>query len=191
MGSYRIEQEEKVGRREKRDGADKQGIVLGSRKEKMTADIRYIFTDGKNTDFVLLCGRLDAFLNQVAGGEENRTEYIPYNRSDDIYDVVMAYDGAIPIGCASFKQYDSHIAEVKRVFIQEEYRGHGISKRMLRLLEKRALKKGYRAFILESGEPLIAAMGLYRDLGYHVIPNYGPYADLQGSVCMKKELIHL
>ena len=154
----------------------------------MTADIKYIFTDGKNADFVLLCGKLDAFLNQLVGGEENRTEYIPYNQLDDIHDVVIAYDGTIPVGCASFKPYDSHIAEVKRVFIQEEYRGNGISKRIMRLLEKQALKKGYETFILESGEPLIAAMGLYRNLGYQVIPNYGPYVDMQESVCMKKEL---
>ena len=40
-----------------------------------------------------------------------------------------------------------------------------------------------------NGESLVAAMALYRKLGYEVIPNYGPYKDMQDSVCMKKKLI--
>lgn len=70
----------------------------------MTAAIKYIFTDGGNTDFVLLCRNLDQFLNQLVGGEENWSEYIPHNRLDDIHDVVMAHDGGKPVGCASFKR---------------------------------------------------------------------------------------
>lgn len=58
----------------------------------------------------------------------------------------------------------------------------------MKLLENRAMEKGYKALILESGEPLVAAMGLYRNLGYGRIPNYGPYVDMQESVCLKKEL---
>lgn len=46
----------------------------------------------------------------------------------------------------------------------------------------------YRYLILESGEPLVAAMALYRQIGYKVIPNYGQYKDMPDSICMKKEL---
>ena len=42
--------------------------------------------------------------------------------------------------------------------------------------------------ILESGEPLVAAMALYRKIGYKVIPNYGQYKDMPDSICMRKEL---
>lgn len=42
--------------------------------------------------------------------------------------------------------------------------------------------------ILESGEPLTAAMRLYRSMGYEVIPNYGPYVGMPESVCMEKKL---
>ena len=67
--------------------------------------MRFIYTDGGNSDFVELCHCLDEFLNGLVGGEENRAEYIPYNRLDDIYDVIIAYDDAIPVGSASFKKY--------------------------------------------------------------------------------------
>lgn len=56
------------------------------------------------------------------------------------------------------------------------------------MLERRAREKGFKYFILESGEPLVAAMALYRKIGYKVIPNYGQYVGMKESVCMKKRL---
>lgn len=150
--------------------------------------MRFIYTNGENTDFIELCHELDDFLNELVGGEKNRAEYIPYNKLDDIHDVIVAYDEDIPVGSAGFKKYDDECAEVKRVFIKREYRGKGISKKLMELLEERAKNKGYKYLILESGEPLAAAMSLYRKIGYKVIPNYGQYKDMSDSVCMKKEL---
>ncbi|MBT9644277.1 GNAT family N-acetyltransferase [Roseburia inulinivorans] len=147
-----------------------------------------ICTDGNNSDFIELCHGLDCYLNELVGGEEKRAEYIPYNQLDDIHDVILMYDNGIPVGCASFKKYDDECAEVKRVFIKQEYRGKGISKMLMEQLENAARKKGYRYLILESGEPLVAAMALYKKIGYKIIPNYGQYKDMPDSICMKKKL---
>ena len=136
--------------------------------------MRFEYTDGNNKDFIELCHGLDDFLNELVGGEENRAEYIPYNQLDDIHDVIIAYD--------------DECAEVKRVFIKQEYRGKGISNTLMELLENAARKQGYHYLILESGEPLVAAMALYRKIGYKVIPNYGQYKDMPDSICMRKEL---
>ena len=150
--------------------------------------MRFEYTDGCSKDFIELCHGLDAFLNELVGGEENRSEYIQYNKLDDIHDVVIAYDNDIPAGCASFKKYDDENAEVKRVFVKKEYRGQGISNELMKMLEERAREKGFKYLILESGEPLVAAMVLYRKIGYKVIPNYGQYINMKESVCMKKKL---
>lgn len=146
-------------------------------------------TDGSNTDFVALCHELDAYLNHIVGGEENRAQYIPYNSlDDDVYDAFVAYDCDQAVGCAAIKRYDDESAEVKRVFIREEYRGQKISKELMKLLEQTAKEQGYSCLLLESGEILVEAMALYRKTGFTVIPNYGPYVDMPESVCMKKEL---
>jgi len=150
--------------------------------------VRFVYTDGSNSDFIELCHGLDNYLNELVGGEENRAKYIPYNQLEDIHDVIVSYDGNIPVGCASFKKYDDECAEVKRVFIRQEYRGKGISNNLMELLESAAKEQGYRYPILESGELLVAAMALYRKIGYKVISNYGQYKDMPGSVCMKKKL---
>lgn len=151
--------------------------------------MRYEYTNGCNQDFITLCHALDDFLNDLVGGEKNRSQYIPYNSLDDIHDVIIIYDEKVPVGCASFKHYENTIAEVKRVFIQSEYRGRGISKIMMELLEQKAKDKGYHKLILESGEPLASAMILYRKIGYHVIPNFGQYKDMPDSICMEKNLL--
>lgn len=52
------------------------------------------------------------------------------------------------MGSASFKKYDDECAEVKRVFVKQEY----------------------HYLVLESGKPLVAAMALYRKIGYKIIP---------------------
>ena len=108
--------------------------------------MRYAYTDGTNKDFIELCHGLDDFLNELVGGEENRAEYIPYNTLDDIHDVIVAYDDDMPVGCASFKKYDDKSAEVKRVFIKEEYRGRGVSKELMERLEEKGRNEGYTYF---------------------------------------------
>lgn len=150
--------------------------------------MQYIYTDGCNQDFIKLCHALDTFLNELVGGEENRAEYVKYNKLDNIHDVFVAYDREKPIGSASFKKYDDERAEVKRVFVNEKYRGCGIAKQLMKLLEEKAREKGFKYLILESGEPLVTAMALYRKIGFKVIPNYGQYKDMPESICMQKEI---
>ncbi len=150
--------------------------------------MQFEYKDGCNKDFIELCHKLDDFLNELVGGEENSIGYVQYNKLDDIHDVIVVYDNNIPVACASFKKFNDECAEVKRVFVKEEYRGMGISKELMEMLEKQAKERGFRYFILESGELLVSAMALYRKIGYRVIPNYGQYVDMDESICMKKKL---
>lgn len=157
-------------------------------KMMKNAPLQYVWTNGRNPDFCALCGALDAFLNTLAGGEENRAAYVPCNQVADVHDVLIVYVGHLPVGCAALRPYDAGRTEVKRVFVSPAYRGRGIGKALMERLEQRAKILGYTALILESGEPLAAAMALYRSLGYRVIPNYGPYRNMPDSVCMEKKL---
>lgn len=82
------------------------GSCMGTKKENVSCGrikMRFKYTDGGNADFITLCHELDEFLNEIAGGEENRAEYIPYNQLNDIQDVIVAYDNELPVGSASFK----------------------------------------------------------------------------------------
>ena len=148
--------------------------------------MKIVYADGKNMDFVGLCKMLDDNLNEIVGGEKQRKQYVQYNTLEDIDDVLLTYDDEVPVACASFKFYDEYTAEVKRVFVRKEYRGKGIAKQLMSILEKRAEDKGFSRLILETGAPLIEAMALYKKIGYKIIENYGQYKDMQESICMQK-----
>jgi len=148
--------------------------------------VEFVYTDGCNEAFIELCHMLDGFLNDIVGGEKNRAQYIQLNALDDIHDVIVAYDGSTPLGCASFKHFENDVAEVKRVFVRESHRGSGIARHLMDLLEQKAVEKGYRKLVLECGEPLMAAMNLYHEMGFNIIPNYGPYDNIPESICMEK-----
>lgn len=71
--------------------------------------MRFEYTDGNHPDFIQLCHELDDFLNVIAGGEQNREQYLPYNKLDDIHNVILVYDKDIPVGCASIKNMMIHV----------------------------------------------------------------------------------
>jgi GNAT superfamily N-acetyltransferase len=74
------------------------------------------------------------------------------------------------------------------MFVCKEQRGKGLSKKILKELESWAKEKNYRYAVLETSIYFATARNLYTTSGYEVIPNYGPYAGLPESVCMKKQL---
>lgn len=150
--------------------------------------MEFIETDGRNIDFIMLCGMLDDNLNEIVGGEQQREQYNQYNTLVNIHDVVLLYDNNQPIACASFKEYEPGVAEVKRVFLRKEYRGKGLSKELMGRLEEKAKRQGYQKLILETGRPLKEAFGLYQKLGFDMIENYGQYRCMCDSICMSKKI---
>jgi GNAT superfamily N-acetyltransferase len=145
-------------------------------------------TDGTNPDFRDLCRLLDENLDELVGAKFQRSQYAQYNTLEHIHNVIVCYDNDTAIAAGSFKKYDDTTAELKRVFVRKEYRGQGIARELVSSLEQWAVSYGYAAMVLETGVPLVAAMTLYRSLGYVIIPNYGQYKDMKDSVCMRKVL---
>lgn len=149
----------------------------------------YKITDGRNCDFTALCVLLDESLEEAVGGTVDRTKYAPMNTLEKIRDVVVAYGDTGPVACGGFRYYENGVAEIKRVFVKREYRGQGISKHLMALLENRAREQGYKALILETNPLLVPSIKLYESLGYEVTDNYGSYKDMPESVCMRKLLV--
>ena len=150
--------------------------------------IAIVHTTGQDKDFVLLCEALDKHLTDTADDPDEQKAYDRHNGLEGVRDAFVAYADGVPAGCVAFKRYDDGVAEVKRMFVADAFRGRGIAKSLLAALEEEARKAGYASLILESAMRLKAAHGLYRDNGFAVIPNYGQYADMGNSLCMRKEI---
>lgn len=158
------------------------------RKIPILSEFEFVKTDGTNEEFVYLCEKLDENLEEIVAGKIQRQKYVKYNQLDSIHDVILVRKNGVAIGCGAYKFYDKETAEIKRVFLDKSYRKCGVGKELLRRLEADAKISGFRYAILETGELLAEATGLYNKMGYKVIPNYGQYVDMPESLCMSKKL---
>ncbi|MBD5486243.1 MAG: GNAT family N-acetyltransferase [Lachnospiraceae bacterium] len=139
-------------------------------------------------DFLQLCNELDQFLNLAIGGEDKREKYKKYNHLDTMDYVIIAYDGQHAAGCAALRKYSDTEIEVKRVFVQEPYRGQNIGGRLLAHLIEHAQESGYKRMLLETGAFLSASVRLYQRYGFEQISNYGDYKDMPESLCMGRDI---
>ena len=151
-------------------------------------DMDYVRTDGKNEDFIENCRLLDIDLDRRVGRQIKREKYQKFNQLDEIREAILVYDNGKPVGGGAIRRYDDENFEMKRVFVHNEYQGQGIGSRLVSLLIEWAAQLGYRRMILETGELLAESCAVYRKLGFAVIPNYGPYADMPESLCMAKAI---
>lgn len=156
---------------------------------KFYAMIELIRTDSENADFRELVRLLDADLAIRDGADH--VFYAQYNKIDRIREVVVAFEDDEAIGCGAFKEYESNVAEIKRMFVLPEKRGRGIAGRILAELETWAKELNFTETVLETGKKQPEAIRLYQKNGYEIIPNYGQYADMENSVCMKKSLAEI
>lgn len=152
------------------------------------SEVEFKDTDGEDTDFAMLCNRLDNSIDEIVGDKLDRSQYVQYNQRDSIHDVIIAYLKGEPIASGAFKMYDEDHAELKRIYVEASHRKLGLGAELVRRLEAKAKIKGYKWCILETGKPLEAACHMYKKAGYKVIPNYGQYADMPDSICMERKI---
>ena len=93
-----------------------------------------------------------------------------------------------PVACAGLKKYSDRDAEIKRVWVEPDWRNRRIATMMMARIEEKAEALGYRRTILQTREIMKDAVGLYTKLGYRLIGNYPPYDRLAGAVCFAKIL---
>lgn len=145
-----------------------------------------IRTNSENQDFINLVKKLDAYLKITDGDEHDF--YNQFNGIDVLHNVVVFYFDDIAIGCGAIKKFDNSAMEVKRMYVDKDYRGKGYAQNILRELEVWAKELGYQKCVLETGKRQVEAVKFYFKCEYKVIPNYGQYKTMDNSVCFEKVL---
>jgi len=82
------------------------------------------------------------------------------------------------IGCGAVKSLDSDTAEIKRMWIRDDFRGQGLGPALLSVLEQEASQMGHSIVRLDTSSHLPQAVAMYRKYGYDEIEPYNdnPYA---------------
>lgn len=80
------------------------------------------------------------------------------------------------VGCVALRPLGARVAEVKRMFVDAEWRGRGVGRALLVALIEGARTRGYATLRLGTLDDMNAAQHLYRSLGYTPIERYRPDA---------------
>jgi GNAT superfamily N-acetyltransferase len=101
---------------------------------------------------------------------------------------LVAEIGGVPAGCGAWRVLAAGMAEIKRVYVEPDFRRRGLAQVIVAALEDGAAQAGHRSVVLNTGQEQPEALALYADLGYVPVSGYGIYACAPGAVFLGKEL---
>lgn len=101
--------------------------------------------------------------------------------------LVLAYAGERAVGCAGVRSKGAGIAELKRMYVQPEHRGHQLGRLLLERSVSVAKDLGYEKLRLDTLASMTGARRLYESFEFQVIPAYyaNPHED---AIYMEKVL---
>ena len=76
------------------------------------------------------------------------------------------------VGCVALRPIDEHTAEVKRMFVDAQWRGRGVGRGLLGALVDGALTRRYDTLRLGTLHDMDAAQSLYHSFGFRPIDRY-------------------
>ncbi|SDF86500.1 Acetyltransferase (GNAT) family protein [Dyadobacter soli] len=93
--------------------------------------------------------------------------------------LVLAYAGERAVGCVGVRSKGTGIAELKRMYVQPEFRGHQVGRLLLERSIAIAKDLGYERLLLDTLASMTGARRLYESFGFETIPAYydNPHAD--------------
>jgi len=143
--------------------------------------------DPDDAEVQSLIAASDAFYEGLYPAESNHLEAADDLKKPNVLFIGCRVDGKlVASGAAKLMRDDGRYAEIKRVFVVEQYRGRGLSAKIMQHLESELQERGVDLFRLETGVLQPEALGLYRKLGYRERGPFGAYAPDPLSVFMEK-----
>ena len=118
---------------------------------------------------------------------EEELNTIDKQYSKPVGSLIIAYDGEKAVACVALRRLDIETAELKRMFVRQEYQGHKIGLRLLEQILGIAQNLGYKKVRLDTISTMEAALKLYRSFGFYEIPAYR-FNPMEETVYMEKIL---
>lgn len=90
-------------------------------------------------------------------------------------------------GCVAYRTWSPGIAEMKRLYVDPEFRGRRLGYLLAEAIILAAHENGFHTMILDTMTEMKSAQTLYRHLGFYTIPPY-QQQDETKVVCFEKKL---
>ncbi|MBL9053835.1 MAG: MarR family transcriptional regulator [Tabrizicola sp.] len=98
---------------------------------------------------------------------------------------LIAWSDDLPVGCVSLRPLDPVTAEVKRLWVHDTARGHGLARRLMRAIEDEARAMDLRQLKLDTNSALTEALALYQAIGW---TRTAPYTGAPADIWLAKAL---
>lgn len=136
----------------------------------------------KTTDTTVLelFSEHDDFMIEFLGKDSHY--YTRYTETENIETVWVAYVENLPAGCIAYRTKTDGVGEAKRLYLKKEYRGRGISKELLHVMENHAKEQGCTKLFLDTRITLEPAVSLYRAFGFDISFQQGLYIQMEKTI---------
>ena len=145
------------------------------------ADVRTLFLEyARSLQVDLAFQSFDAELASLPGD---------YTRPDGVL-LLATIDDRV-VGCVAVHRWDGDTCEMKRLYVRDDARGHGLGRALAEAAVRFARDAGYRALRLDTLPGMTTARALYRQMGFRdVAPyRYNPVAGTSFMELMLRPLI--
>ena len=105
-----------------------------------------------------------------------------FNPDTDVF--LLMEENSQPVGCGAIRFVTETTCEIKRMFSIKK----GVGGEILKVLEEKAVRLGYKYAILSTRLKNKTAISFYRKKSYEKITAYGKYIDNKKSICLGKQL---
>ena len=86
--------------------------------------------------------------------------------------LLLATHNEAPAGCVALRELDEDACEMKRMFVYPQFHGLGVGLSLAEHIIARARQIGFKSMLLDTSIRQAEAQGLYRRLGFRVVPPY-------------------
>jgi putative acetyltransferase len=147
--------------------------------------LRIALESAAQPDVVRLIDALDAYQMPLYPPESHHgIDLAALGRSNVLFAVARTATRQA-VGCGAIVLNTAY-GELKRMWVNPDYRGQGIGRAVLEFLEREAQRWGCRQFVLETGVHQPEALALYERAGYARCGPFGDYAEDPNSVFLRK-----
>ncbi|HET6161030.1 MAG TPA: GNAT family N-acetyltransferase [Dongiaceae bacterium] len=81
------------------------------------------------------------------------------------------------VGCGAYRRRSDEFCEMKRLFVPDRFRGHGIGRRLCDAIIASAREERFKLMRLDTAAQMSEAVALYAAIGFRRCPPYNEYPE--------------
>jgi putative acetyltransferase len=145
------------------------------------------FESPDQPDVTALIADLDTYQDTLYPPESRHALDIASPKQSNVLFAVARDSEGRAIGCGAIV-LNPEFGELKRMYVSPRGRGQGVARKLVTMLESRAVDSGCKVIRLETGPYQHGALALYASAGYQRRGPFGDYTDDPLSVFMQKHI---